>query len=230
MTTLSATLVSTICQKISDLRGESSSNTSANRIRLISQSEQELARRMFFRIHLVKDQSIGTGDGATSAFTIGSATYPMRMKGLSEVFVGGTLESDRYEILDFADYKVRYNNNNSDRICYEYYDQANDLWKVKINPVPDNGDAITGSWYFIPPTRTLTTELVLCENPDIIAHLALATLYHGEDELQKEQLELKAAEDLIGELIGRENSPAVGQTYSMKATENTGGNRGIGNY
>ena len=185
---------------------------------------------MFFRIHLIKDQSIGTGDAVTSTFTIGSATYPMRMKGLCEVFVGGTLESDRIEVLDFADYKVRYNNNNSDRIAYEYYDQANDLWKVKINPVPASGDAITGSWYFIPPTRTLTTELVLCENSDIITHLALARLYHSEDELQKEQLELKAAEDLIGELMGRENAPAVGQTYSMKATENTGGNRGIGNY
>ena len=230
MSTLSAVLVSTICQKISDLRGESSSNTSSNRIRFISESEQELARRMFFRIHLVKDQSIGTGNGTTTAFTIGSATYPMRMKGLSEVFVGGTLESDRIEILDFADYKVRYNNDNSANICYEYYDQANDLWKVKINPAPASADAITGSWYFIPPTRTLTTESVLCENPAIITHLALAKLYHSEDELQKEQLELKAAEEMISELMGSENAPAVGQTYSMKATENSGGNRGIGAY
>lgn len=230
MATLSATLVSTICQKISDLRGESSSNTSANRIRFISESEQELARRMFFRIHLVKDQSIGTGDASTSTFTIGSTTYPMRMKGLTEVFVGGTTEDKRHEVLDFADYKVRFNNNNSDRIAYEYYDQANDLWKVKISPTPSSGNAITASWYFIPPTRTATTDLVLCENPKIIVHLALAKLYHSEDELQKEQLELKAAEDMIGELMGVENAPAVGQTYQMKASENTGGNRGIGNY
>lgn len=227
---LSATLVSTICQKISDLRGESSANTSANRIRFISESEQELARRMFFRIHLIKDQSLGTGDGTTSTYTIGSATYPMRMKGLTEVFVGGTTEDKRHEILDFADYKVRYNNNNSALIAYEYYDQANDLWKVKVNPVPSSGDAVTGSWYFIPPVRTLTTETVLCENPAIITHLALAKLYHSEDELQKEQLELKAAEDMIAELMGSENAPAVGQTYSMKATENTGRNRGIGSY
>ncbi len=185
---------------------------------------------MFFRIHLAKDQAIGTGDGTTTAFTIGNATFPMRMKGLSELFVGGTLESDRIEILDFADYKVRYNNDNSALIGYEYYNQGQDTWKVHINPAPASGDAITGSWYFIPPTKTLTTELVLCENPDIIVHLALARLYHSEDELQKEQLELKAAEDLIGELMGRENTPAVGQTYSMKSIENSGGKRGIGNY
>lgn len=227
---LSAVLVSTICQQISDLRGESLSNTSANRIRFISQAEQELAARMFFRIHLVKDQSIGTGDGATSTFTIGSTTYPMRMKGLCEVFAGGTTEEDRHEIIDFADYKVRYNNNNSAKIAYEYYDQANDLWKVKINPTPATGAAVTASWYFIPPDRTLTTEKVLCENPDIIVHLALAGIYHSEDELQKEQLELKAAEDMVGELIGRENAPAVGQTYSVKATENNSRNRGIGSY
>ena len=230
MSTLSATLVSTICQNISDLRGESSSNTSSNRIRFISESEQELARRMFFRIHLVKDQSIGTGDASTSTFTIGSTTYPMRMKGLTEVFVGGTTEDKRYEVLDFADYKVRVNNNASARICYEYYDQANDLWKVKINPVPSSSAAITGSWYFIPPTRTLTTDLVLCEDPNIIIHLALARLYHSEDELQKEQIELKASEELVGEMMGKENSPAVGQLYQMGAIENKGRNRGVGTY
>lgn len=230
MATTSNVLVSTICQKISDLRGESSADTSAKRIRFISEAEQELARRMFFRIHLARNQSIGTGDGTTTAFTVGNATFPMRMKGLSELFVGGTLESDRIEILDFADYKVRYNNDNSAMIGYEYYNQSMDAWRVQINPAPASGDAITASWYFIPPARTLTTEYVLCENPDIVTHLALAKLYHSEDELQKEQLELKTAEDLIGEMMGRENSPAVGQTYSMKATENTGGNRGIGTY
>ena len=46
----------------------------------------------------------------------------------------------------------------------------------------------------------------------------------------KEQLELKMAEELVGELIGRENSPAVGQLYRMGAIENQTRGRGIGSY
>lgn len=230
MATLTAWLVSDICQIISDFRGESSSNTSASRIRAITKAEQSLARRRFFRIHLIKDQSLGSGDGSTTAFTLGSSTYPMRMKGLTEIFVGGTTEDKRIEVVDFADFKKRTNMNASAKVAYEYYDQANDLWKVKINPAPASGDAVTGSWYYLPPTRTLTSESVVCEDPDIIAHTALARIYHAEDELQKEQVELKAAEDLIGEMYGVENAPAVGQLYQMRASENTGSSSGIGNY
>lgn len=226
MATLSKYLVSDILQIISDLRGESAVNTDTDRIRAVSRAEQDLARRMFFRIHLIKDQSIGTGDGSTSTFTIGTSTYPMRSKGLMEIFVGGTTEDKRREVVDFAQYKEIYNSNGNANIAYEYYDQANDLWKVKINPVPANGDAITGSWYYIPPTRTATSDGVVSNDPYIIAYLALADIYHGEDELQAEQLARQEAENRIGEMMGSENVPAVNQTYQMQPATR----KGIGTY
>lgn len=226
MSTLAKYLVSDILQIISDLRGESSVNTDSDRIRAISRAEQDLAKRQFFRIHLVKDQSIGTGDGSTSTFTIGTTTYPMRNKGLMEVFVGGTTEDKRREVVDFAQYKELYNSNGSANIAYEYYDQANDAWKVKINPVPANNDAITGSWYYIPPTRTATSDGVVTSDPYIIAYLALGDIYHGEDELQSEQLARQEAENRIAEMIGNENSPAINQTYQMQP----GTRKGIGTY
>lgn len=219
-------LVSDILQIISDLRGEASVNTDADRIRAISRSEQDLARRMFFRIHLIKDQSIGTGDDATTSFTIGSATYPMRNKGLTEVFVGGTARENRREVVDFAQFKELYDENNDANIAYEYFDQANDVWKVRVNPTPDTGDEVTASWYYIPPTRTTTSDSVITSDPYIIAYLALADIYHGEDELQSEQLARQEAENRLDEAMGIENSPAVNQTYQMQPPTR----KGIGSY
>ncbi len=225
-----AYLVSDILQIISDLRGESTVNTDASRIRAISSAEQDLAKRDFFRMHLVKDQSIGTGDGTTTAFTVGTTTYPMRMKGLAEVFVGGTNESNRVTVVDFNQYKNLVNRNTSSRIAYEYFDQANDVWKVKINPAPSNSAAVTASWFYVPPVRTLTAEKVVCENPHIIAYSALGDIYHGEDELQLEQLSRQEAENRIEELQGTESSPAVNQLYQMPTTENQTSSNGFGNY
>lgn len=208
------------------MRGESSVNTDADRIRAISRAEQDFARRMFFRIHLVKDQSIGTGDASTVAFTIGTATYPMRDKGLTEVFVGGTIEEDRREVVDFAQFKELYNANASARIAYEYFDQANDAWKVKVNPTPASGDEITASWYYIPPTRTATSDYVVVSDPYIVAYLSLADIYHGEDELQSEQLARQEAENRLEEAMGVENAPAINQTYQMQPQTR----KGIGSY
>ncbi len=219
-------LVSDILQIISDLRGESSVNTDADRIRAISRSEQDLARRMFFRIHLVKDQSIGTGDGSTTSFTVGSATYPMRNKGVTEVFVGGTAEGNRRDVIDFAQFKELYDSNEDVNVAYEYFDQANDAWKVRVNPVPADGDDVTASWYYIPPTRTSSSDSVVTLDPYIVAYLALADIYHGEDELQSEQLARQEAENRLEEAMGVENSPAVNQTYQMQPPTR----RGIGSY
>lgn len=230
MATLSIYTISDILQIVSDLRGESSVNTDAKRIRAVSRSEQSLARRRFFRIHLVKNQTIGTGDASTTDFTIGSATYPMRMKGLAEIFVGGTTEDKRVTVVDFTQYKNGVNQNANARLAYEYLDQANNLWKVRINPVPGDGDAITGSWFYLPPTKTLTTETVVCEDPYIIAYLACADIYQGEDEKQSRQLALKDAEDRIVSLMGVEEAPAVGQLYQVAPIESTIRQRGLGTY
>lgn len=228
---MSAFLVSDILQIISDLRGESSVNTSTSRIRAVSRAERDFAKRRFYRIHLVKDQSIGTGDGTTQDFTVGSATYPMRMKGVMEVFVGG-LNSEAYRrpIVDFGAYKNIIANNASEYCAYEYYDQANRLWKVKINGAPGSGDAIYASWFYMPPTRTLTSEYVLVPDAFIVAYLALADIYHGEDELQLEQLARQEAEARIGEITGIEEAPAVNQIYTVDPIESSVRRKGIGTY
>lgn len=228
MATQTACTVLTILQLISDLRGESSTNTDAGRIRLVSRAERDYALRMAWRTHLLRDQTT-TGDGSSTSFTIGSASYPMRMKGLTEVFVGGTTEDKRHSIVDFNTFKILYNSDTSTKMVYEWYDAANDLWKMRINPTPANGDTITYSHYWEPPTRTLATDTVVCPKPELIARLALSYIYEGEDEEKyKEQQVL--AEQLIQELTGMENSPAVGQTYSFGSVENPLGNRGIGSY
>jgi hypothetical protein len=230
MATLTKDTVENILQIVSDLRGESATNTDASRIRAVSRAERDFAKRRFWRTHLIKDQSIGTGDATTADFTLGSATYPFRMKGLMEVFVGGTTEDKRLEITDFATYKQLYNANNSAQICYEWFDVANDAWKVHLNRVPATGDAITGSWYFEPPKRTATTDSVICPNMDIIARLTLAYLYENEEELEKQQVQLQLAEQLIQEYEGIEEAPNQNQLYGVKTLINPLGNRGIGSY
>lgn len=222
------TLVSDICQIVSDWRGESSSDTSASRIRAISRAEKNYALRKLWRIYRLNDQTI-TASGSSSE-TIGSSTYPMRTKGLTEVFVGGTTEDKRYSIIDFNVFKNLFNRNNNSRLVYEYYDQANQLWKVKINPTPTAGDTIYYTYFYQPPTRTLTSEYVVCDNPLIIAHLALADIYGAEEEFEKQQIESNAAEEMIAEQEGYEEMPAVNQTYGMSSTENQIRNRGIGSY
>lgn len=213
--------------RISDLRGESPVDTNASRIRAVSHSERDFAKRKFWRTHLLRDQT--TTSTGSADVTIGSSTFPMRMKGLTELFVDGTLESSRYEIVDFNVFKIRYNNSNSDRMVYEWYDATNDLWKVHINPTPETGKIITYSYYWEPPTRTATTDVIVCPNVDIIARLTLASIYEGEDE-DKYQEQLMLAESLIDEYVALENSPAVNQLYTVSAIENASRPRGIGTY
>jgi hypothetical protein len=115
-------------------------------------------------------------------------------------------------------------------VVYEWYDAANDLWKMHINPAPTAGDTITYSFFWEPPVRTLTTENVICPNPLIIVKLAMADIADSEDDPDT-AIELKqAAEQLIQELVATEVMPAQNQLYGMSATENSIRNRGIGSY
>lgn len=230
MATNTKATVNDVLQIVSDLRGESSVNTDASRIRAVSRAEKDFSRRHNWRIFILPDQT-QTGDGTTSNFTVGSVTYPYRStgKGLIEVFVGGTTEDKRYGVVDFLKYKNEYNKNNSTKLAYEWYDVANDLWKVKINPTPENGAVMTYSYTWEPPTRTSTSDAVLCPSLDILARLALAYTYEGEDE-DKYQEELALAEIQIAELVAKENSPAPNQLYAMGAIENSIRPRGFGTY
>jgi hypothetical protein len=228
------TTVLDILQQISDLRGESSTNTDANRIRFVSRTERDFARRFFWRIFLLPNQTtVGSG---VNDYTLGSATYPFRPKGLMEVFVDTTGDSDvtqessRYQIVDYAKFKNLYNRNNATRMVYEWYDVANDVWKMHINPAPEATETITYSYFWEPPKRTVTTDAVICPNPKIIVLLAAADLFDSEDELQKAQLYKNEAEQLILELQSLENTPAVNQLYSMGAIESSISDNGIGSY
>lgn len=226
--------VNDVLQIISDLRGESSTNTDAIRIRTVSRANQDFAKRMFWRFYLMKDQT-QVGD-ATNDYTVGSATYPMRMKGLTEVFVAKTsstyktFESDRYYLVDFNVYKVLYNANNSYRMVYEWFDTANDLWKMHINPAPTADETITYSFYWEPPAKTATTDEIICPDIKILALLALAEIYEGEDEGDKAKEKKNEAEQLILECISKENAPAVNQIYTINPIESGTSDKGVGTY
>lgn len=225
MATQTQGTVADILQIIGDLRGESSVNTNADRIRAVSRANRDFALRRFWRTHYLKDQ---TTAGGSADITIGSATFPMRMKGLAELFVDGTTEDKRYPVYDFNSYKRMYNSNNAEHIAYEWYDTTNDAWKVHINPTPSG--TVTYSYFWEPPTLTATTDIVVCPNLKVIALLALGDIYIGEDETQKSLLSKQEAEQIIEELEGIDDSPAENQSYTIGAIENTFGNRGIGTY
>jgi hypothetical protein len=226
--------VNDVLQIVSDMRGETSINTDAIRIRAVSRANQDFARRMFWRFYRRDNQTV-VGSGVNS-YTIGDATYPMRMKGLTEVFVAETSDTDKtqatmaYSIVDYNVYKNLYNGNNSTQVVYEWFDTANDLWKMFINPKPASTDTITYSYYWEPPTKTATTDEVICPNLNVLADLTLAQIYESEDERDLALEKKNEAEQLIAECISKENSPAVNQLYSMGAIENVTSSHGIGNY
>ena len=226
--------VSSVLELISDLRGESSTNSDANRIRAVSRANQDFAKRKFWKFYLKPDQT--TVGSAVNDYTIGSSTYPMRYKGLTEVFVdltantNKTEETDRYTIVDFNKFKNLYNRNNSAELVYEWFDAANDAWKMHINPAPAATETITYSYYWEPPTLTLTTEYVICPNIRIVALLALAEIYDGEDESDLANEKKQEAEQLIAEIVGLDNAPAVNQLYQVYPNESSSSEHGIGTY
>lgn len=234
MATNIALTVNDVLQIISDLRGESSTNTDAIRIRAVSRANQDFARRRFWRFYRLDDQTM-VGN-ATRNYTIGSSTYPYRMKGLTELFVAPTSSTDktvetyRHSILDFNTYKNQYNLDNTCQMVYEWFDAANDLWKMHINPAPAATETITYSFYWEPPTKTDTTDEIICPDPAILARLALKEIYEGEDEQDLADKMGNVAEQMINEYVAKDNSPAVNQTYSMGAIENVTSINGIGTY
>jgi len=234
MATNIRTLVSDVLEIISDSRGESSTNTDANRIRAVSRANQDFAKRKFWKFYLKPNQT-SVGD-ATNDYTIGSTTYPMRYKGLTEVFVAKTsdtvktLEAHRHTIIDFNNFKNLYNQSNASKIVYEWFDSANDAWKLHINPAPVATETITYSYYWEPPEITLTTEYVICPNTRIIAYLALAEIYDGEDEGDLADKRRIEAEQLILEIVGQDNAPAVNQLYQVYPNESSTTEQGIGTY
>jgi len=231
MATLNQDTVSNVLQIISDLRGETTTNTDASRIRMLSRMERDLAKRRLWRLFHLKNQPMaGTG---SNDYTIGSATYPYRTKGLSELFVssdGSTLESSRYGIVDFQKFKQLYNVSNADKLVYEWYDQANDLWKIHINPAPTASETITYSFFWIPPKRTSTSDNVVCVSIEALARFTLAEIFDTEDEFDKATDQRNIAEQIISDEGGWENTPHMGQTYSVEAVENQFKNRGLGSY
>lgn len=229
MATLAQDSVQNVLQVVSDLRGETSTNTDAVRIRAVSRAERDFARRRFWRTHLLVGQTT-TGDGLATSFTVGSTLYPMRFKGLVSLFVDGTDIQNRYDLVDSPTFQTRYNADHTDQIAYEWYDAANDAWKVRINPIVPNGDVITYSYYWEPPKRTSTSDVVVCPNMDILARLAMAYIYEGEDEPDKAQDNFRLAEQLIDEAAGTEDAPAIGTLIAMDAIENDGKQRGVGTY
>jgi hypothetical protein len=162
-------------------------------------------------------------------YSIAVTNYPMRYKGLTELFVDSgatTQEAYRYDIVDFNVYKKIYNANNAEQIVYEWYDKVNDVWKMHINPAPAATDTITYSYYWEPSTLTATTDYCVCPNPKIIALMASAEIHESEDERDVAKEEKNEAEQLISELYGQDNSPAWNQLYGVGSIEGSG----IGNY
>lgn len=228
MASLNADTVENVLQMISDYRGETSTNTDAIRIRAVSRQERALADRFKFRLFHIKNQTMsGTG---SADYTIGSASYPYRPKGLSELSFGGTTEDKRVPIVDFQQFQDLYNRDNSTRMVYEWYDAANDNWKLHINPAPASTETITYSYFWKPPKRTSTSDTVIAVDLEALARLALSEIYEGEDEDDKAFDQKQIGEQIISQYIGEENSPAVSQLYTMGAIENKGKNRGIGTY
>lgn len=219
-------LVSDILQTISDKRGESTTNSNASRIRAVSRAEQDVAGRRFFRTHILPNQTM-VGNGTTT-YEIGSTTYPMRLKGLTEVYVNGTTDDKKYQIIDYNAFKNVVTNDIGSRVVYEYYDVVNDKWKMVFPVAFTASDTIYYSYYWQPPTRTTTTDHVITEAPMAVVYLALAEIAEGEGEDSVEFLQ--KAENYINQLIETEESPAINQYYSIQAAENYPKNRGIGSY
>lgn len=227
--------VEEVLQVISDLRGESSTDTSAERIRAVSDAHKDFARRRNWSFFKLKNQTI-TGDGS-SEYEVGSATYPYKPKGLTEMFVADTgddnmtPESGRVGIVSEAKFTNLYNRNTATKMCFVFYDASSDAWKVKINPAIETGETVTYDYYYEPATVTATTDTVLTPNIMILAKLALARIYHSEEEWNSELAEKQEVEQLIMEAAGDfEDTPHEGQLYSMESIYNQISDHGIGTY
>lgn len=220
--------IASVLQEIADMRGESSVNTDTDRIRSVSKAERNIAGRKLFK-WLLKRNATTTGDGSND-YAIGDTTFVAREKGLTEVFVDGTGEANRYSLVTFDEYQATINSNAAARIVYEWYDQANDLYKMHINPAPETGVTITYSYYYMPAKKTSSSDYVYCPNIEALILLAAAYIYENEEEDDKAEISKNEAEQIISELIGLDNSPAVNQLNQMRAIENSTSSHGFGTY
>lgn len=228
MASLYSDTITNVLQMVSDYRGESATDTSSSRVRAVSRQERALAKRRLWRLFNIKNQTTtGTGN---ADYTIGTSTYNYRNKGLSELFVGGTTEDKRYTIVDFQKYKNLVNQNTAARLVYEWYDVANDLWKIHINPAPETGVTITYSHFWLPAKKTSASDTVYCLDMEALARYALAEIYEAEDEDDKANGQRQIAEQILNEEAGWEDTPNVGQIIQIDAIENQIKPMGIGSY
>lgn len=218
MATLFEFTVNDILILVSDLKGETSVNSSALRIRAVDRAAKDFALRREWQLFRLPDQTM-VGNG-TATYTLGSATYPARPSGLLEVFVtttgstNMTPESNEKEVISFEEFKSRYNENQSADVVYQYFDVTSNEWKMKINPIPASTETITYTYYWMPPTVTTTAGKVYCYDPMIIARLANAYIYENEDE-DKYQDQLQISESLIQKWEQLEDQVPVGQSLQM---------------
>lgn len=218
--------VNDILTLVSDLKGETSVDTSTLRIRAIDRANKDFSLRRTWQLFRLPDQTtIGTG---SSVYTLGSSTYPARPNGLLEVFVettgssNMTPESARKTVVPFEKFKSYYNSDSTADIVCQYFDVANNEWKMKINPSPESTETITFTHYWTPATVSQTTDKVYCYDPMIIARLANAYLYENEDE-DKYQDQLQLAENLIQKWEQIDDETPVGELLSVESSI-----RGIG--
>lgn len=223
MSTSYTATVLNVLNTISDFRGENDTNTDARRIRAISRSEKSLAKRTNWKLFYLPDQTITTDGSAT--YALGSSNYPLKQKGLMEIYVGGTGSEHKYQIIEPFEFKDRFSRKPTDHICYTTYDPVTDSWNVTISPTPDDNVTITYSYYWMPPERTATSDVVLCVDMEGLARLSNADLYDGEDEPEKAAIERNKVEQIFSDELSEEDSPGMTQTISFGST-----NSGYGNY
>jgi hypothetical protein len=224
MATLINTVISDVLELISDLRGESTTNTNASRIRAVSRANQTIAKKRLWKFY--RKELTVTANGTDQDFTIGSTTYEMRPGGLSEVYVGGITEDCKYQLIKFEDYKYLITQDASSLLAYEWYDAANDAWKVHLSQIPVTATVIYYTFYFLPPKKTTTAQYVMSPDIDIIARYALAYIYEGEDE-DKYQTELQMAEAMMAKYESDDDAIPKGQQVTFGVSNSVGG---IGTY
>lgn len=220
MATLINIVISDVLELVSDLRGESTTNTDAVRIRAVSRANQTIAKKRPWKFY--RKELTVTANGTDQDFTIGSTAYEMGPGRLSEVYVGGQTESYKYQIISPEDYKYIMTQDDTSQVCYEWYDVANDAWKVHLSQIPVNATVIYYTFYFLPPKKTTTAQYVMSPDIDIIARYALAYIFQGEDE-DKYQTELQMAEAMLAKYEQDDDSPNIGQTITFGVPSSTDG-------
>lgn len=221
--------VQQILEAVSDIKGESSTNVDAIRIRFVARAVNNFANRRFWLIHLKRNSTV-TADGVNQDYTIGDSTYTMRKNGLAEVYVGGLTEDKRYELVDFMKYQNLINQNPTGQYVYEWYDQANDLWKLHLSKLPDNGTTIYYSHFYIPIDVTSTSSTVICYDMDYIISSVLGFVYQSEEDPETAAMYKNEAEQTMKAMEGLEEAPAHNQLKTMSPYQSGTRDRGYGTY